>query len=103
MVIEEVKDWLDYADADLDGAKWQDKAFKRHNHIICFHCQQAVEKYIKAFLSANGIQFRKIHDLSSLTELCLPVDSSFRDFFRFYIHNFITNALLIFPLKPIFS
>lgn len=28
-----------------------------------FHCQQAVEKWLKAFLIWNGVAFPKVHDL----------------------------------------
>lgn len=34
-----------------------------------FHCQQAVEKYIKAVLAVRQIEFRKIHDIKTLTDL----------------------------------
>ena len=34
-----------------------------------FHCQQAVEKCIKAVLAMHEIEFRKIHDIRTLTDL----------------------------------
>lgn len=37
--------------------------------IICFHAQQAVEKYIKAVLSKKNIQFPFTHDLEELARL----------------------------------
>lgn len=36
---------------------------------ICFHAQQCVEKYIKAFLVWKGISFPKTHNLPSLISL----------------------------------
>jgi HEPN domain-containing protein len=33
---------------------------------IAFHCQQAIEKYFKAFLIDNGWKLQKTHDLSNL-------------------------------------
>lgn len=36
--------------------------------IIGFHCQQAVEKFLKAILANHGIEFRKTHDLIELQE-----------------------------------
>jgi HEPN domain-containing protein len=39
---------------------------------ICFHCQQAVEKYLKALLITRGIWFPKTHDIERLVRL-LPV------------------------------
>jgi len=43
----------------------------------CFHCQQSVEKYIKAYLQENMIRFERIHNLAALLELCLQKDSDF--------------------------
>jgi len=40
--------------------------------IVCFHCQQAVEKYVKALLQELGISFPKTHDLEQLLDLLLP-------------------------------
>ena len=37
--------------------------------IIGFHCQQAVEKSLKAVLVRKGIHFQKIHDLFRLIQL----------------------------------
>jgi len=36
-----------------------------------FHCQQAVEKYLKALLAAHDAQYPKIHDVTELAALCL--------------------------------
>ena len=44
---------------------------------VCFHAQQAAEKYLKGFLSFHQIIFPKIHDLESLVELCKQVDPDF--------------------------
>jgi HEPN domain-containing protein len=40
---------------------------------VCFHSQQAVEKYLKAALVANSLDAPRIHDLSTLLDLILPV------------------------------
>lgn len=37
--------------------------------VVGFHAQQAVEKSIKAVLSARGIEFRRTHDLVTLLDL----------------------------------
>jgi HEPN domain-containing protein len=36
---------------------------------IGFHCQQAAEKLLKAFLTHQGIRFRRTHDLKELMDL----------------------------------
>ena len=37
--------------------------------VIGFHCQQAVEKLLKALLSHLGVRFRRTHDLRELLDL----------------------------------
>ena len=44
---------------------------------VCFHAQQAAEKYLKAFLQEHEVDFPKTHNLIELLELCLPVDPTF--------------------------
>ena len=41
---------------------------------ICFHCQQAVEKYLKAYLVYLNIVFKKTHSLSYLLDLINEAD-----------------------------
>jgi HEPN domain-containing protein len=43
----------------------------------CFHCQQAVEKYLKAFLVYKSYNFPKIHDVTALQKLCTKLDADF--------------------------
>jgi len=38
---------------------------------ICFHFHQAAEKYLKSYIIAYDLEFKKIHDLSMLLKLCL--------------------------------
>lgn len=44
--------------------------------VVCFHAQQSVEKYLKALLSARGVEFpiggRKGHDLGELVKRVPP-------------------------------
>jgi HEPN domain-containing protein len=35
-----------------------------------FHCQQAVEKHLKALLAVHDVEYPKIHDVAELAELC---------------------------------
>lgn len=45
--------------------------------MVCFHMQQCVEKYLKAFLSWKQVPFRRTHDIAELIEACRRVDSDF--------------------------
>ena len=41
------------------------------DEIIGFHCQQAIEKMLKAVLSEKEVSYRKTHDLRELLSLIL--------------------------------
>lgn len=45
----------------------------------CFHAQQAAEKYLKAFLSFNGVIFPRTHDIEELLVLCAKINKQFLD------------------------
>ncbi len=47
---------------------------------IGFHCQQAVEKYLKAFLIYHEIPFLYTHDLETLRQQCSLIDTGFSHF-----------------------
>jgi HEPN domain-containing protein len=71
---EEVRGWLEKADEDVRSAE-ADLAFDPPIHSdALFHCQQAVEKAMKAFLTAHDLMFRKTHDLDELAQSCLSLD-----------------------------
>lgn len=39
-----------------------------------FHCQQAIEKSLKGFLTWHNRPFQKVHDLRKLAESCLYIE-----------------------------
>jgi len=41
-----------------------------------FHCQQAVEKALKAFLTWHDVPFRKTHSLEEIGRQCAKLDDS---------------------------
>ncbi len=61
--IEIVKQWIIKGDHDLGTAKVTFLHIPEYLDTITFHCQQAVEKYFKAYLIYNSVQFRFTHDL----------------------------------------
>ena len=66
---EHVKEWFDLAAMDYGVAKHLfDNYHPKPLEIICFHCQQAAEKVIKAVIVSFGEQggMPKLHDLSFL-------------------------------------
>lgn len=58
-----IKEWLNKADEDIGFAlkNLEDKSNTFYSQI-CFHFQQSAEKYLKAYIVAYELQFKKIHD-----------------------------------------
>ena len=46
---------------------------------LVFHCQQATEKLLKAFLVWHDVVFRKTHNLEELGEQRLAIDPTLRE------------------------
>ena len=64
-----VADWLFLAESDLRTAKIAVKDEYPLTNIVTFHCQQAIEKYLKAYLIENEVSLIKTHDLVKLNDL----------------------------------
>ncbi|MBI5701678.1 HEPN domain-containing protein [Candidatus Saganbacteria bacterium] len=71
-----VIEWEDKAEGDLEAALTlnKNKSKKKTFYIIAFHCQQAIEKYLKTLLLSHEILFPKTHDLIELLKLLQPKD-----------------------------
>src|SRR4051794_26468164 len=64
--------WIRKAEADLAIAR-RESAVKPPAHDgVCFHCQQAAEKYLKALLQEQGHVIPRTHSLHHLLTLLLP-------------------------------
>ena len=77
--------WIAMGEEDLDAARIlieNNGSFR----TVGFHCQQAVEKFLKAFLVYSEIKFPKIHDLTELYKLCVQADSSVQLDLDYLIH-----------------
>ena len=72
-----LKDWIEKADHDLGTAIVINQHIPDYSDTLVFHCQQAVEKYIKCLLEKNVIKFKRSHDLRYLLDLLdevIPID-----------------------------
>jgi HEPN domain-containing protein len=72
----ETRAWFEKAADDLYSAQVGLAAAPPALGDALFHCQQAVEKALKGFLTWHDRQFRKTHDLRELREQCLEVDET---------------------------
>ena len=69
------RDWIEKAEADHLAAVDLARRRKLPLHdMVCFHCQQSAEKYLKARLEEAGIHFPKTHDLEAILALALTVE-----------------------------
>ena len=64
--IELAKEWYKYAQYDLNTAIYLLDMKPRPNEIICYHCQQSAEKYLKGYLALKNERIIKTHDLQFL-------------------------------------
>ena len=79
MIDEYLKKWLIKANKDLKVAE-NEIILPPEDMVtdaICFHSQQAVEKYLKAYLIFKQVEFDKTHNLEFLLEICIENESDF--------------------------
>jgi len=74
----EVQAWLRRADNDLRSAQVDLAADPPLIEDALFHCQQAAEKAMKAFLTVHDTAFRKTHDLDELAAACEGIDATLK-------------------------
>lgn len=77
-----VKNWLLKALHDIKIVTNELKL--NENEIVtdacCFHCQQAVEKFLKSYLIYKEAGYPYTHNLEYLLKKCKEIDNDFNDF-----------------------
>jgi HEPN domain-containing protein len=69
------REWLEKAEGDYQGALDLRRTRRPSNRdLVCYHCQQAAEKYLKARLVEAGLGIPKSHDLVLLLDLLKAVE-----------------------------
>jgi len=71
------EEWFLIADADLGSAAFLQNMKPIPIEIICYHCQQSAEKFLKGFLASMGVEIAKTHDLPQLNIMCKALDEEF--------------------------
>jgi HEPN domain-containing protein len=70
--------WVLKAEEDMEAARSLAAQAKPPRDAVCFHCQQAAEKYLKALLQELGLAVPRTHDLEDLLDLLLPRDATLK-------------------------
>jgi HEPN domain-containing protein len=68
--------WLRKAENDIAAARHLFKLKPLLSDEICFHCQQAIEKYFKGMLAEQALPIQKTHDLTILLLQLIPTDAT---------------------------
>ncbi len=72
----DTRTWLRRAEDDLRAAEIDLAAHPALLGDAAFHCQQAAEKALKAFLTWHDLPFRGTHDRGELGQQCAGLDAS---------------------------
>lgn len=76
---EAVQQWLAKAQSDWTTVEILLRSDSCPADSVCFHCQQYVEKLLKAFLTIHGLEAPKTHDLRRLVQLAFPHEPALKD------------------------
>ncbi len=74
-------DWLQMAKSDLAAARILFEHGADHA-LACFHCQQAIEKYLKGYILRQSQQIMEGHGLVRLCKTAEQYDSGFKDYLK---------------------
>ena len=105
MPTEYVKNWFLRADEDLAVIEAIINEDNISPNSICFHAQQAGEKYLKGFLAHHALHVRKIHSFKTLIIECINIDQDFKELLesastldQFYIESHYPDDYVEFSL-----
>lgn len=73
----QTRHWIHKSRSDLGSAKRLLEEPEAYLDTAVYHCQQAAEKILKAFLTWHDIPFARTHDLTELVRLAEGVHPSF--------------------------
>jgi HEPN domain-containing protein/predicted nucleotidyltransferase len=65
-------EWVENAEEDYVVVRELQRGQLPVHNAICFHAQQCIEKYLKAWLQERNIPFPRTHDLKELLEMIVP-------------------------------
>ena len=77
-----VRQWLLKAEEDLNAAKSLLTYGATFLSTVCFHSQQAAEKFLKAYLTYCQVEFPKTHDIDEILDLIAPINNKLSESLR---------------------
>lgn len=83
---EYIKEWISKAEKDIKTVEIM-KEVEDVTEIVCFHCQQAVEKYLKALLIAHDVEFPKTHNIDFLLKQSIKIDTNLKYLWEIHYLN----------------
>ena len=72
----ETAKWVQKAEQDWEVAHKLAGENLPPRDVVCFHCQQAAEKYLKALLQENGLPVPRTHELADILDLLTPANAT---------------------------
>lgn len=75
-LIESTRDWVLKANQDLESARYLGR---REDLLVTavYHCQQAAEKIVKAFLTLHSLPVPRTHDIADMLDDAALIEPSF--------------------------
>ena len=92
-------EWYEYAENDYEVAILLSNQIKPKLEIICYHCQQCIEKYLKGFIAFNGGNLQKTHSLVALCNTCISFDTRFNEILEICANLTVYGSELRYPNK----
>jgi HEPN domain-containing protein len=86
------REWISKAENDFSSAELLLSQDHPNFDLVCFLCQQCVEKYLKACLQEADIYFPKTHELTLLLDLLLSIETSWESM-RFKLKSMTSYAI----------
>jgi HEPN domain-containing protein len=76
-IFDDISPWIIKGDHDLGTAKITYLHIPEYLDTVVFHCQQAVEKYLKAYQIYLEIPIKRTHDLVYLIDIISQKDETY--------------------------
>jgi HEPN domain-containing protein len=67
------KEWIEKAENDYQVVRHEMERSDTIYDAVCYHSQQCIEKYMKAIIVENDLEFDKSHDLDLLLKKCKDI------------------------------